>query len=36
MEGYGEDKPADPANNEAAWAKNRRADFILLTPPGGK
>ena len=31
---YGEDKPADPANNEAAWAKNRRADFILLTPPG--
>jgi peptidoglycan-associated lipoprotein len=33
---YGEDKPADPANNEAAWAKNRRADFILLTPPGGK
>jgi peptidoglycan-associated lipoprotein len=32
---YGEDKPADPANNEGAWAKNRRADFILLTPPGG-
>jgi peptidoglycan-associated lipoprotein len=31
---YGEDKPVDPANNEAAWAKNRRADFILLSPPG--
>ena len=33
---FGEDKPVDPANNEAAWARNRRADFILLTPPGGK
>lgn len=33
---YGEDKPADPANNDAAWARNRRADFILLTPPGGQ
>ena len=27
---YGKDKPVDPANNEAAWAKNRRGDFILL------
>ena len=26
---YGEDKPADPANNEAAWAKNRRAEFVI-------
>lgn len=31
---YGEDRPVDPADNDAAWAKNRRADFILLTPPG--
>lgn len=31
---YGEDRPADPAENEAAYAKNRRADFILLSPPG--
>ena len=26
---YGEEKPADPGNNEAAWAKNRRAAFVL-------
>lgn len=24
---YGEDKPLDPASNESAWAKNRRAQF---------
>ncbi len=30
---YGKDKPADPAHDEAAWKKNRRGDFILLTPP---
>jgi len=30
---YGEDKPADPGHNEAAWSKNRRDDFIVLTPP---
>lgn len=30
---YGEDKPSDPGHNEAAYAKNRRGDFILLTPP---
>jgi peptidoglycan-associated lipoprotein len=29
----GEDKPADSAHNEAAWAKNRRCEFILLSPP---
>ena len=29
---YGKDKPADPAHDEAAWSKNRRADFILLHP----
>ena len=30
---YGEDKPADPGHNEAAWKKNRRGDFVLLTAP---
>jgi peptidoglycan-associated lipoprotein len=29
---FGEEKPADPAHNEAAWAKNRRCEFVLLTP----
>ncbi len=31
-EPYGEDKPADPGHDEAAWAKNRRGEFILLVP----
>jgi peptidoglycan-associated lipoprotein len=26
---YGEEKPVDPGNNEAAWSKNRRAHFVL-------
>jgi len=30
---YGEDRPVDPGHDEAAWKLNRRADFILLTPP---
>lgn len=30
---YGEDRPAIVGSNEAAWSKNRRAEFILLTPP---
>jgi peptidoglycan-associated lipoprotein len=30
---YGEDKPAEAAHNEAAWSKNRRAEFEVLTPP---
>ncbi len=30
---YGEDKPVDPGHDEAAWRKNRRGDFILLSPP---
>ena len=30
---YGEDRPADPGHNEAAWAKNRRDDFVVLTAP---
>ena len=25
---YGEEKPIDPAESEAAWAKNRRANFV--------
>ncbi len=25
---YGEEKPVDPGQNEAAWAKNRRAAFV--------
>jgi len=27
---YGEEKPLDPGNNEAAWAKNRRAHIVIL------
>lgn len=27
---YGEEKPADPGHDEAAWAKNRRDEFILM------
>ena len=26
---YGEEKPIDPGHNEAAWAKNRRAHFVI-------
>ena len=29
---YGEDRPADPGHNEAAWAKNRRGEFVRLLP----
>jgi len=32
---HGEDKPAVQGNNEAAWSKNRRAEFKLLQPPTG-
>lgn len=28
---YGEDRPADPASNEEAWAKNRRCEFKIST-----
>jgi peptidoglycan-associated lipoprotein len=35
-EPWGEDKPADPGHDEAAWAKNRRAEFLLLVPPSFK
>jgi peptidoglycan-associated lipoprotein len=26
---YGEERPLDPGNNEDAWAKNRRAHFVV-------
>lgn len=29
-EGFGEERPIDPANNAAAWEKNRRVDFFVL------
>ncbi len=29
---YGKEKPADPAHNEAAWAKNRRDEFVTVSP----
>ncbi len=29
---YGEARPAEPGHNEAAWSKNRRGVFVLLTP----
>ncbi len=32
---YGEDKPVATGHNEDSWKQNRRADFILLTPPAG-
>jgi OOP family OmpA-OmpF porin len=34
--GYGQDKPLDAANNEAAWAKNRRVQFIILDKASSK
>lgn len=30
---YGKDRPIDPGHNAAAWQKNRRDDFVVLTPP---
>jgi peptidoglycan-associated lipoprotein len=32
---FGKDKPADTGHDEAAWEKNRRDDFVLLTPKAG-
>ena len=32
---YGEDRPADPGHDQAAWSKNRRGEFILLVPSKG-
>ncbi len=31
---YGEERPADPGHDEAAWAKNRRVEIVYLTPAG--
>ena len=28
---YGEEKPVDPGHNEQAWAKNRRAEFRIVS-----
>lgn len=28
----GEDKPADNGHDETAWSKNRRAEFVVITP----
>jgi peptidoglycan-associated lipoprotein len=28
---YGEEMALDPRHNEEAWAKNRRAHFIILS-----
>ena len=27
---YGEEKPADPGHDEAAWSKNRRGEFVIV------
>lgn len=32
---HGEDKPAVAGHDQSAWAKNRRAEFLLLQPPTG-
>jgi len=32
---YGKDKPADTGHDEAAFAKNRRGDFVLCHPKSG-
>jgi peptidoglycan-associated lipoprotein len=32
---YGKDKPVESGHDEAAWAKNRRDDFVLLHPKTG-
>jgi peptidoglycan-associated lipoprotein len=31
---YGKDKPVDQGHDEAAFSKNRRDEFVVLTPPG--
>ncbi|HEY6871312.1 MAG TPA: peptidoglycan-associated lipoprotein Pal [Geobacteraceae bacterium] len=28
---YGKEKPADPGHDEAAWAKNRRDEFVIVS-----
>jgi len=29
---YGKDRPVEVGHNEAAWAKNRRGEFVLYKP----
>ena len=29
---YGEERPADPGHDEAAWARNRRVEFVTSSP----
>ena len=31
---YGEERPVDPGHDEAAWSKNRRAEFVPIRPEG--
>jgi peptidoglycan-associated lipoprotein len=31
MISYGKEKPADPGHDEAAWAKNRRDEFVVVS-----
>jgi peptidoglycan-associated lipoprotein len=31
---FGEDKPANPGHDEAAWAQNRRAEFVVIHSAG--
>ncbi|MDR0882476.1 MAG: peptidoglycan-associated lipoprotein Pal [Candidatus Adiutrix sp.] len=28
---YGEERPLDPGHNESAWARNRRAQFVVVS-----
>ena len=30
---FGKDRPIDPGHDESAWKKNRRGEFVVLTPP---
>src|SRR5262249_5277831 len=30
---YGEDRPADPGHDQAAWANNRPGEFVMTDPP---
>jgi peptidoglycan-associated lipoprotein len=30
---FGKDRPVDPSHDESAWKKNRRGEFVVLTPP---
>ena len=31
---FGKDMPEDPGHDESAWRKNRRDEFVVLSPPG--